>query len=119
MIKQRNDIVEITFRMIFYSWWTIKTLTPNQNPSCYNELQNLNFTGVDANIVIFTIIVLGVNGALDLLWMMNWFILLKKSIQKKHILMLTWKVQELAFTFKYFGNQQNYSPTRQDWNGSW
>ncbi len=30
---QKNDIVGITFRMIFSSWWMIQTLTANQNPS--------------------------------------------------------------------------------------
>ncbi len=27
----------------FSSWWTIKTFTPNQNPSSYNELENLKW----------------------------------------------------------------------------
>jgi len=57
----------------------IKTLTANQNPSCFNELEylkplatrqqrtlNINralwFIGVDATIIIVTVIVLGVNG---------------------------------------------------------
>ncbi len=44
----------------------IQTLTSNQNPSCYKELENkqtISFAGVDTNIVIFKVIVLGVNGA--------------------------------------------------------
>ncbi len=50
-------------------------MTANQNQSCYNELENLkqrtsvrlqtiSFAGVDSNIVIFKVIVLGVNRAL-------------------------------------------------------
>ncbi len=31
----------IPSRTIFSGWWMIKTLTANQNPSCYNVLENL------------------------------------------------------------------------------
>ncbi len=54
----------------------IKTLTTNQNPSCFEELEHLkrqcmviiNRVGVDANIVIviviFVVNILGVSGSL-------------------------------------------------------
>ncbi len=54
----------------------IQILTSNQNPSCYNELKDLkqqcykrmiSFAGVDANIVIFIVTVLDVNGPLSLI----------------------------------------------------
>ncbi len=46
-----------------------KTLTPNQNQSCYKELKNLKrqnkqtvlFAGVDGNIFIVIVIILGVD----------------------------------------------------------
>ncbi len=49
-----------------------KILTANHNQSCCQEPENLkrqtsvrsvSFAGVDANIVIFIVIILGVNGA--------------------------------------------------------
>ncbi len=57
----------------------IQILTSNQNPSCYNELEDLkqqtracykrmiSFAGVDANIVIVIVTVLDVNGPLSLI----------------------------------------------------
>ncbi len=56
---QRNNIAKI--RNVFSSWWTIKTLTANQNLYSFKELKHLNWTagvGVYSNIVIITDIVI-------------------------------------------------------------
>jgi len=63
---KRNDIID-------HFWWTIKTLTANENQLCFKELQHwkcqtatILSAGEDANIVIimdlFIVMVLGVNG---------------------------------------------------------
>ncbi len=65
---QRNYIVGITFRAIYLICWRIQILTANQNQSCHYELENLkrqtsmclqmiSFAGVDANIIIFKVVV--------------------------------------------------------------
>ncbi len=71
MIKaQRNDIVGITFSMIFFQLMNDKSLRPNQNHAikaagehAYNK-QTILSAVVDANIVILIVIVLGVNRSL-------------------------------------------------------
>ncbi len=41
MITQRNDIIGITFKIFFSTWWMINTLTANQSSSCLKELKHL------------------------------------------------------------------------------